>query len=495
MTVVVGMTDLLLMTAEGEPVRLLQSVKQAADVMLRMLDEAVDFSRLETGSFQLDQGAFLLTGVTHHATDSLASGPAPLRMNVAIDPAVPIRLVGDGERFSQILEALTRTAAKLRPAREYDLHISAERPAGDVMLRCALSEQGTYSGLERPDPISANEGEFLRLIDFDRRGYLGSGLGLPVAAGLAELMGGSLWMSAHPKSPLIFQLTARFELPSEGAGIELLAALEQRLASEATPDRLKVLLAEDTAANRDFFRVALEQRGHHVVAVANGQEALQAFESADASQRFDLVLLDIEMPVLGGREAAAAFSKLESFAARRVPLVALTAHQIEGDSAFSSGGLFDAAISKPCDLSHLYAVIECLAEGRKPSSTCREGETTSCPRIDYRGTLRRLGGNEQLFHELRRFFLEDVPVVLADLCAALDRRDLQGVERGAHNLKGLVANFGASDAMSLAGELQKLAHQRHLEPAAAILQQLLTEVDFVQRELQAVPAPCNAASK
>ncbi len=493
MTVIVGMTDLLLITAEGEPKRLLQSVKQAADVMLRMLDEAIDFSRLETGTVQITREEFVLGEALRQVSETLAKGAASLQLGVTIDASVPDRLVGDADRLRVIVEGLIRSAAKLRPGRGYELQVLADPDDTGVLLHFLFGNQGT---LVEPRQLLAatfasQAGEYLRLADFARRGFFGSGLGLPVAAGLAELMQGEIWMSAKTDAPVVFRFTASFDLPSGQAPADFMATLEEHFDSALKQTAaLRILLAEDTETNREFFRAALEHRGHHVVAVTDGQAVLKAFHSSTAGP-FDVILLDVEMPVLDGREAAAALRNLQRFSKRPVPIVALTAHQTTGDPEFSAGGLFDAALTKPCDLAHLYALLESLAGGRLPAVAASEPADfpSGDQRVDYRGLLRRLGGNEQLFYDLRRFFLEDVPGVLDKLQGALDQHNSEGVEQAAHSLKGLVANFGAREAMNLASELQTIGRQRELERAPPVFERLAEEVNLLRQELETAYAP------
>lgn len=493
MTVIVGMTDLLLITAEGEPKRLLQSVKHAADVMLRMLDEAIDFSRLEAGAVQLAPGEFVVGEVLRQVKEALNKGGASLELGVAIDASVPERLVGDANCLRVVLEGLTRSAAKLRPGRGYELQVLADPLDAGTVLHVLFGNQGTFAQPRQSleESFGSERGELLRLDDFARRGFFGSGLGLPVAAGLAELMQGEVWMSAVADAPVVFRFTARFDLPSGGSPADFMAALEQHLAGTSKPAAaLRILLAEDTETNREFFRTALEQRGHQVVAVADGQAALKVFHS-NATAPFDVILLDVEMPFLDGREAATALRKLQKFCQSPVPIVALTAHQTSGTAEFSSGGLFDAAVTKPCDLQQLYALLEGLAGGQAqiPSPSEPASLPTGDQRVDYRGVLRRLGGNEQLFYDLRRFFLEDLPGVLAKLHAALEEHNSEGVERAAHSLKGLVANFGAREATSLAAELQSLGQQRQLERAPPLFERLAEEVRLLRQELETAYAP------
>ena len=483
MTVVVGMTDLLLLAPlEGEQQQFLQSVKHATDSLLRILDEAVDFSRLEAGALELGESQFAPAEVVGQAQEALAQGSAPLRLLVAIDNNVPPRLVGDGDRLRQMIEALARSAAKFRSGGNDDLRIAA-KPADNGMIRLHLALGDPKQPFDAIAPVRPKGGRVLTLKDFARHGYKGAGMGLPVSAGVAELMGGRLWMADDASSPALFRVTVQFGLPERQRGGDLLAAIEAELDAQPTEvDSMHVLLVEDTPANRRFFTSVLEQRGHTVEAAADGSEALQVVQSRVTDRPFDLILIDLEMPVMNGRELAAAVRKLDSFAARPIPLVALTAHQIDGEAVGSE--LFDAAITKPCELAHFYSVLEGVVRRRSNGGAEVEVNTLVAERVDHRGTLSRLGGNERLFYDLVRFVLEDAPVVLAELETAVGRNEAKRAERAAHSLKGLVANFGAKEATRLAAELQRLGHEGELTDAAHIYQRLATEVNLLRRELE-----------
>jgi len=488
MTVVVGLTDLMsLAPASAEQGQFLQSVKLAAESLLRILDEAVDLSRLEVGALELNEGAFSLADVVAQAHEALSQTSAPIELAVAIDESVPPRLVGDADRVRQVLVALARSAGKFRTGRAYQLRISAG-PAleGKLILHFALGDpERTFEACDAHDC----GGQFLSPAYFAERGYAGPGLALPVAAGLAQLMGGHLWMTERPDSPVLFRLMARFGLPDSRRHADFLAAVEEELALHPPGAPLRLLLAEDTIANHRFFTSVLAERGHKVVAVSNGQEALRAFGSHGGDTGFDLALIDLEMPVMNGWQTAAALRQLDAFRVRPVPLVALTAHRTDAAGELAHAPLFDAAITKPCELGYFYRVIETLARGSKSAGDpvtddALADSPSSKERVDYRGTLRRLGGNRSLFCDLVRFYLEDAPVVLAALASALERRDPPSVERAAHSLKGLVANFGARDAALLAADLQRLGHEGDLSEAVAIYEQLEREVHLARRELE-----------
>lgn len=486
MTVIVGMTDLLLLhPQDGETTQCLHSVRNAADVLLRMLDEAVQFSRLQVGGVQLGKQQFSLVEVVGQARQELAKGVAPLKFEAQIDEKVPTILVGDPDRLRAVITALVRSAAKFRSAAVYQLRVGAEVGA-EVVLHLALGNDGRPFDALRFD---SGGGRFLSLQGFDDDGFCGSGLGLPVTAGIVELSGGRLWMADDASCPVLFHVTMRFAIANSERQTDLLAAVEERLDAQPSPGRsLRILLVEDTAANRRFYTSALEQRGHQVAAVANGKEALRAFEANGTESGIDLMLIDLEMPEMNGWQTAAALRALDAFRRRPVPMIALTAHATSGNPELARSALFNAAVTKAGEIAHFYCVVESLGQDGSPAGQTLDAAANNERRLDLEGTLKRLGGSRPLLLDLVRFFLEDAPVVLAELGTALERDDMKVAERAAHSLKGLVANFGAQEAIRLAAELQRLGHEGNLSEGRPLYQRLQTEVNLLRRELEAYQA-------
>jgi CheY-like chemotaxis protein/HPt (histidine-containing phosphotransfer) domain-containing protein len=514
MTVVVGMTELLMMSPlPPEQRTYLDGVKQASDVLLQMLDELIDFSRLQSGTLKLSYAEFEISDVIGEARarlDRMTSSTTQL--DIDFDGPLPERLAGDVERLGEMIAALVRSAGKFRSSRAYRLRVAAA-PAGKgrASLHFALSTAAGNAAMLPGPAGGGEEGEWLTMQSIEQTGYRGAGLGLPLTAGLAALMNGRLWAASDIKQPVIFRLTCEVEMPVGASatrlGDDLLAAVEERLDRPAgqpptsqpqfapsqtgqSGESLRVLLAEDTRANQEFFRSVLERAGHQVVAVADGQHALRELETAEAP--FDVALVDLQMPVMDGHELAGRFRQSAGYAARPVPLVALTADQVAGDARLLAGG-FDAAITKPCGLGHLLAVIDAVVRravppAQPPSAEPVAEEVAPASLVDYRGALSRLGGDELLFRELASFFLEDAPAALARARDAVGRGDASAVEREAHSLKGLAANFGAPVAVAAAAELQRLGHGGGLGGAEAHLRRLDEQIAELARELTAYQA-------
>ncbi len=500
MTVIVGMTDLLLLAPlDPDQKNCLQSVRQASDGLLVLLDELVDFSRLEAGSLHLADAEFSLTEAVEQARVLVDRSPGTkIPLTLAVEGEVPPRLTGDCGRLAQIISGLARSAAKLRSASPLLVRVAAER-AEDARVRLHFALGNAEAEFVAAQAPSGQQGAWITSDSFRHDGYRGAGLSLPIAGALVALMGGRLWIAGDATHPVAFRFSCVCAQASDAAPGDLMAAIEQQLGDTVTGWR--VLLAEDTRANQQFFRTVLEQRGHTVVTVADGREAVEAFTSQAFDKPFDVVLLDLEMPVMDGRQAAAALRQSVAFARRPAALVALTAHSPHAMNDASAAQDFDAIISKPCELEMFFQVIGSAIRGASlpPPEASSKGASSKGASskeiaesvVDYRTALARLGGNKQLLHDLAAFFLEDAPGILSQLSAALAAGDAAGAERAAHSLKGLAANFGAPAAVRTAGELQDAARRGDLDQAQSLHRALSGEVKKLAEELHTLSANCD----
>jgi len=187
------------------------------------------------------------------------------------------------------------------------------------------------------------------------RRFGGAGLGLTIAANLVAMMGGQLQVESAPGSGSTFSFTIRMpragSLPSTPTS-SAPASAEPAKASVA----LNILLAEDTYANQKLLTTVLRRRGHHVLVVDNGAEAVEAARSG----RFDAILMDIQMPTMDGFEATAAIRAIADPTMATVPIVALTAHAMQGDDARCLMAGMDAYLAKPIDIRELVELVEDL---------------------------------------------------------------------------------------------------------------------------------------
>jgi two-component system sensor histidine kinase/response regulator len=236
--------------------------------------------------------------------------------------------------------------------------------------------------------------------------------------------------------------------------------------------RARVLLAEDNIVNQRVAVGLLTRRGHHVSVAGNGLDALAALER----ESFDVVLMDVQMPVLGGLEATAEIRARERRTGGHAYIVAMTAHAMSGDrERFLAAGM-DGYLSKPIDPEMLFAVVE---QDRTGVSVARSPEP-----VDRIAFLERLGGDEELMVDVIRLFLEDCPQRLADVKAAVDQRDAERLRTSAHALKGAAANLSAGGLFQAAAILERLGAEARLDAAPAAWRALSTEASLAMDVLR-----------
>jgi len=219
--------------------------------------------------------------------------------------------------------------------------------------------------------------------------------------------------------------------------------------------RLRVLLAEDNAVNQRLAASLLERRGHKVAIAVNGREAVDAVARA----KYDVVLMDVQMPEMGGFEATAAIRASERASGTRVPIVAMTAHAMKGDRERCLAAGMDAYLTKPLDSKQLCETVERIAgaHGAAPPAAEEDRDAGEAAIPDV--VLARVGGDRQLLAEISRLFLDDAPRHLERIRAALDARDAEALRRAAHGLKGAAANFDADGVVGAARALEEMGRK------------------------------------
>jgi CheY-like chemotaxis protein len=231
--------------------------------------------------------------------------------------------------------------------------------------------------------------------------------------------------------------------------------------------RLRILLAEDNAVNQTLAIRMLEKCGHDVQVVSTGKEALAALDQ----QPFDLVLMDVQMPDLDGLETSAVIRARERGTGRHLPIIAMTAHAMQGDQERCLAAGMDAYITKPMQSMDLYTAIDSI-----PLDSRAHDQATREPPIDLNAALRTVEGDEGLLIELVDTFRQDYPTHLAALRDACTRNHASQLERSAHSLKGALLAVGATTASTLAAELETMGRDSHLHGAMPRIVELESEL-------------------
>jgi CheY-like chemotaxis protein/HPt (histidine-containing phosphotransfer) domain-containing protein len=245
---------------------------------------------------------------------------------------------------------------------------------------------------------------------------------------------------------------------------------------------LRVLVAEDNATNQKLVLTLLKQRGHQVTVVENGRLAVET----SAARPFDVILMDLQMPELGGLEATAAIRARERDTGGHVPIIALTAHAMAGDRERCLAAGMDGYVSKPLRPDDLFAAIDSFLP--PPARSVPSGATpqpSAAPRkVDRAALIASFGGKAKLLADVVGVFLTDTPVMLGRLRAAARAGDAQEVAAAAHAIKGAAGLFSQGHAFECARRLEKLARAGDATSFETACADLETAVSELSEELR-----------
>ncbi len=371
MNAILGMAELA-MTSDhtAEQKRYLATVKSSANALLQIIDDILDFSKIEARKLELHPVAFRLRDTLNDTLEVLAARAAQKDLELAcqVSNRVPDFLIGDETRLRQVLMNLVGNAIKFTDRGEVFVRVdtvASDRPVPN------------FSVYEKPSPNSLPEGEgFLELhfvvrdtgigipkekqqIIFESfvqadgsttRRYGGTGLGLAICSQLVKLMGGRIWVESQVERGSSFHFTV--QLCADQPTTDAQKQADEVFKKAAYP--LRVLLAEDNEINQQVAVEFLELRGHQVRVASDGKEVLQAL----ASLRFDVVLMDLQMPHMDGFQATAAIREKEKTTGIRVPIIAMTGYAMKGDRQRCFDAGMDGYICKPIRSQELFEIVE-----------------------------------------------------------------------------------------------------------------------------------------
>jgi two-component system, sensor histidine kinase and response regulator len=252
------------------------------------------------------------------------------------------------------------------------------------------------------------------------------------------------------------------------AGNPAVVPLVSRHSVRESSRKLRILVAEDNAVNQAVILRVLEKMGHSSVLVRNGKEAL----AIAVSQKFDLVLMDVQMPEMDGLAATEAIREHEKKNGTHVPIFAMTAHAMKGDRERCLQAGMDGYITKPIRFGDIERALLSLPVA-EPVAAPTPSQKVSWGKAE---ALDRLGGDEDLLRELCQIFLEESPKLMQTLREAIASSDPQGVNHAAHSLKGELGYLGAAGAVQAARQLEEMGHDKELSQASDVFMLLEREM-------------------
>lgn len=455
---IIGMVDLTLLTDLTEEQRdNLSTVKTCANSLLNIINDVLDFSKMEAGKLSIENVEFdfksLIEEVVKvHYHRAREKG---LELSCRLPMEIPDVLAGDPNRLQQVLHNLLSNAVKFTD----EGHIKLEIDRIDsfeqfVKLRFSVADTGIGISPEEMDKIFES---FSQIDGSLTRKHGGTGLGLVISRRLIEMMGGDLRVKSKKGKGSVFSFTLAFNVTKwDGAAKD---SKKPQILETVKPGA-SILLVEDDEINRKVIGRMLEKMGYQPDVVDSGRNALKKMKLKE----YDLCLMDIQMPDLDGVQTVAMIRKDEQRTGRYMPIVAITAYALQGDrERFLAMGM-DEYIAKPFRMTELSQLLERLLSGRRSSSPGSSG--------DKAAVISKMDSYIQNYAMDIQPPMDEIRRSLGGLEYAVGMGDPQSIEARAHRIKMLADTAGAEKIKILAFRMQLAARRENM-----------IEVDKLYREL------------
>jgi CheY-like chemotaxis protein len=363
---IIGMTTLTLETELSAPQReYLSLVKKSADGLLAIINDILDFSKIEAGQLTLDLRPFRPHSLVRGTLNSLDTQARLKGLRLAYEPqaTVPPHLIGDPGRLRQILINLIGNAIKFSKQGVVQVRVLRQPDQrGQAVLRFEVQDQGVGIVPEKQKVIFA---PFTQADTSITRHFGGTGLGLAICAKLVHAMGGEIGVRSTPGQGSTFFFTAAFDIDHSESSSDIMSLPDAEEASDSV-NSLRVLLVEDNEINQKLALSLLEREGHEVDVAPDGAQAVRMATQSDTP--YDLILMDMQMPVLDGLEATRRIRAHERNTREHVRIVAMTANAMAGDRERCLAAGMDEYLAKPIKLDELRAALRWQDAGYSPAT-------------------------------------------------------------------------------------------------------------------------------
>ncbi len=491
---VIGMLSLLSSTKlDNKQKEYVQIAHSSAEALLFLINDILDISKIEAGKLEFDNVDFSLPLLLQDFSKSfaIAAEKKGIRFELVLEDKVPRCLRGDPGRLRQVLINLTGNALKFTEQGSIELRAELiEETDKDAFIRFFVRDTGI--GIP-PEKIGLLFKKFSQVDASISRKFGGTGLGLAISKRLVKIMGGDMGVDSQVGEGSTFWFTVRLEKGDPGS--EACTCIENAESKpKASRDGIKlsgrVLVVEDNPVNQQVVTGLLRRLGLRAEVVNNGKEALEVLEMIP----YDLVLMDIQMPVMDGITAAKAIRHPDSKVLdRQIPIVALTAHAFKEEISKCIDAGMNDYLTKPIETKRLVDVLtkwlpvnvddvvgDSDEESRameKPSDSDKKKDVV----FDKSDFLERTMNDLELGKQVLTMFMQTGSDLLAELENVVEEKDSEAIMRIAHSFKGSAGNIGAKRLACLALDLEKSAEAGNLEDIIRKFKDIKTEFEQFQQ--------------
>lgn len=488
MNAIIGMSYLALETDLSPLQRdYISKVSRSAHSLLGIINDILDFSKIEAGKMDIENIAFNLDETMSNVSTifALRCEEKGLGLFFNVSPDVPRYLIGDPLRLGQVLINLVGNAVKFTDKGEITISVELTRKyLQHVTLKFLVEDTGI--GLTEQQIEHLFE-PFVQADGSTTRKYGGTGLGLSICRKLVELMRGDISVESEFGQGSTFYFTSRFGISVENDDSRPMTELDESLLKQISG--ANVLLVEDNDINQQVALELLKKLHLKVETAENGQQALEKVKETD----FDVILMDIQMPVMDGFTATRQIRQM----GKTVPIIAMTAHAMDEDKKKSKQAGMNDYVTKPINPDELYqALVKWTPEqisktisDAEPSNTAEadiDFTIKELPGLNIQDALARLNGNQKLYIKLLKTFLAEHMNVVSDIRSTFIKDDLEAAARIAHTMKGVAGNLGATELARCAAETERALKEKPLKDIDNLLDEFQAALQEVLQSVNQV---------
>ncbi len=464
---IVGMIELTLLTdLTYEQKANLMTAKHCVDSLLNVINDILDFSKMEAGKMAIKKENFNIKKLLDEITKThyFRASEKKLDLFYAFSSNINPYLIGDSFRLQQILNNLINNAVKFTEQGSITVEVKG-LSATDTMIELQFSVKDTGIGIA-PENMDLLFKSFSQVDGSNTRKYGGTGLGLVISKQLVEIMGGRIWVESKKGIGSVFSFVIPFEIGRRTENKIITDTIQQ----DIMMNNMSVLIVEDDSVNQQVISCMLKEKGCQTDFACNGLEALEAYDKKE----YDIILMDILMPIMDGVEAARLIREKEA-GRKHTPIIAITAHALRGDrERFLKLGM-DEYIAKPIKMEELFFTLDKVLFGTHN----QEGTEVEVKITDY-GILTTNTGNKPESN--------NHSTVMRKLMSKIDAmdsmimgRDFEIIEKYANGLKELFDGIEATELKSTAFRMELSARRGDYEEVVKYSKQLKSECNIYNK--------------
>jgi len=468
---IIGMNGLLLDSKlNHEQLKLAEVVSSSAQSLLNIINDILDFSKIEAGKLELEAINLNVRELLREVSELMTfkAQEKDLKFNVIVDPAIPEMVIGDPTRLRQIILNLLGNAFKFTDDGEISIQVRTIQESGS---RCLVQFEVHDSGIGIDEKMQKKIfSSFTQADSVTTRKFGGTGLGLSISKRLAELMGGEIGLKSIPGAGSMFWFTAWLSKECDTEKAEdtpLNPSTSQNSSSDTAIDiRMRpaqdthILVVDDNKINQMVAEGILSKLGFQTHTAENGRTAIEKL----AENRYSMVLMDCQMPVMDGFEATKAIQEMASTNKNyNLPIIAMTANAIQGDREKCLAAGMDDYISKPLTPQDLVDIVYKWLEKVSTETDNTSISKIQTPVFDHSALLKRILNDEKIMAAILDSFNSNIGEIEKKLKESVLNQNFAEIQLHAHSIKGAASNVSAISTQKIAESIEIAAQNEELD--------------------------------